>query len=884
LRIKFGLNLDAGNWPEFDEDSLAVMGEVVLGPQGLLGLLEIRLGLGEEQMPQAIRIRRYMGRLLELDDILAFYSRSFQADAWAVARELLAWRDELIFYGWDPEQRKDDAPARLRDLAAIELLDDALPYGGFPDRFIDVLAALAKSPPLCIDSMTLTEPLHLLPAPWQALFAALSDGGILVEDAADSTAWKLEEVALLSAEQEWPLAQVVASWLQADAGTTSTAMLCQHESGKLDQALAMQGLPQTGQGEESAQKGILQLLPLVLENLWKPVRIEQLMALLSAPLSPVPGFAASRLIRVLARKPGLESKEWVETISEIEALKCKYLIKDDVAASQAKIEAHAFADDLDCWLKHDRVEIDQLAPADLIIGAVDRLRTHLVRYQHSMPMAGVAMGHCRDLIMILSDLGEISKALLDRIVDDVIGPGRSDASVREAACWGVIDDAAQLTGNVDTLIWWGFNDQSSPAANIWSVDEQAWLYASGVRLDAPSLERSRQRYHWLTSVQRCKRLLLCRTTAQAGSPTIIHPLWAEFETDPRLTGKIRKFSAMQLLEQQSPHLFGRVLPLTGALPLAAGAVTALKSFKANVFDTPAKLSPTSLGSLFGCSFKWLLEQLDVSASEVMNFQTDSALIGTLAHQVLEDIFNAGSIPDSDAAAAQALDTFDRRVPEMAAELLLPENRVKRADIRERVASAARDLVHRFHDAGFERLVCEEWIHTRLDGIKVNGRADVIAYNKEGEAHVIDFKYSNALNYYRKKIAKGSDIQLITYARMIDGKPKPVAYYLIPKQGMVTAFPAFGADTIEISESLDEGWNRLRKTFSHELKRLRRGEAVATGLVDEKEREASCNDQGLIYESPPCKFCDYAALCGLNGELTEGEQTEGERSEGELTDA
>jgi len=870
LRIKFGMNLDKGNWPEFDVGCHAVLGEVVLGPQGLLDLLETRLGLGEEQMPQAIRIRRYMGRLLALNDTAAFYAESFQADAWAVARELLAWRDELILYGWQPEQESGDLPTRLRDLAAVELLDDESTYAGLPDRFRHVLDALAQPQLLSIDSILLTEPLHLLPAPWQQLFAVLADAGISVEDGADCTAWQLEEVALLSAEQEWPLAQIVASWLHADADRSSTAMLCQQESGKLDQALAMQGLPQTGQGEESAQKGILQLLPLVLENLWKPVRIEQLMALLSAPLTPVPGFAARRLIQVLAKKPGLESKEWAGAITEIETLKCEYLIKDGMDADQAKTEGQTFADDLDRWLKHDRVEIEQHAPADLVIRAVERLRTHLVRYQHSMQMAGVAMGHCRDLIMILSDLGEISKSLLDRIVDDVIGPGRSDASVREAAYWGVIDDAAQLTGNVDTLIWWGFSDQSSPAANIWSMDEQAWLRASGVYLDAPSLERSRQRYHWLAAMQRCKKLLLCRTTAQAGSLTIIHPLWAELETDPHLSGNIRAVSAMHLLEQAQPQLLGRELPLAGAMPLDTGTVTALKSFQPDLYDKPAKLSPTSLGNLFGCSFKWLLEQLDVSASDVMNFQSDSALTGTLAHQVLEDIFSAGSIPDPDVAAAEALETFDRRVPEMAAELLLPENRAECAGIRERVASAARDLVHRFHDAGFVRLECEEWIHTRLDGIKVNGRADVIAYNEAGEAHVIDFKYSHAMNYYRNKIAKGSDIQLITYARMIDGKPKPVAYYLIPKQGMLTAFPAFGADTVEINESLDEGWNRLRKTYSHELKRLRQGEAVATGLVDEKEREDCCNEQGLIYESPPCNFCDYSALCGLNRDRAEEE--------------
>jgi len=48
-----------------------------------------------------------------------------------------------------------------------------------------------------------------------------------------------------------------------------------------------------------------------------------------------------------------------------------------------------------------------------------------------------------------------------------------------------------------------------------------------------------------------------------------------------------------------------------------------------------------------------------------------------------------------------------------------------------------------------------------------------------------------------------------------------------------------------------------------LQQLRKGEALASGLVDEKEREAGRGEQGLIHESPPCRFCDYASLCGLN---------------------
>jgi len=169
------------------------------------------------------------------------------------------------------------------------------------------------------------------------------------------------------------------------------------------------------------------------------------------------------------------------------------------------------------------------------------------------------------------------------------------------------------------------------------------------------------------------------------------------------------------------------------------------------------------------------------------------------------------------------------------------------------------------------------VHTLLDGIEVKGRADVIAYNKRREAHIIDFKYSYAQNYYQGKIEKGRDIQLITYSRMIDNSAKPVAYYLIPLKQMVTAFSEFGAETVEIgkkddagevSTTLDEGWSKLCKTYTEELQQLRAGNALASGLIDEEElkkREEERDAKGMIHESPPCRFCDYGSLCGVNRE-------------------
>jgi len=871
MHIHFGLKLDAGCWPEFKSGCEAMIGDVVLGPQGLVGLLETHLGLGGIAKPQALRIRQYMVRMQSLPKADCFYSDSFAFDAWASARELLGWRDELVLHGWHPDM--PDQPARLQALAEIERVTDLPLSSGLSDRFRSVLETLQDLPELSIRSVTLQESLSLLPAPWKRLMHCLQACGVEIVEAKQGETMP-EEIVLLESDRMWPQAQAVASWLRgASTEASDIALVCQQDTVQLDQALHAQGKPAAGQGIMSAQLGILQLLPLLLENLWKPVRIERLMELLSVPLSPVPAFAARRLIAAIAKAPGLEGNEWRDAIAKIKEAKCEFLIRDGMPKEQASEEGGKFALDLDAWLRTERAGIDDEVPSKIVVRALDRLQKHLAVHTARVPMAAVAMGHCRDLKMILADMRSIGKPLLDRIVDDVIGPGRSSGSLREAAPWGVIGDVSQLCGPVDTLVWWGFIDASAPTARVWTEAEKQWLSEQGIILDDPKFDRARERHQWLTALGRCRRLLLCRPVELSGEAVAMHPLWFEIESDPGLSGRCQHIHAMDLFNRSDAELMGVPLTLSPAAELSPPAQSkAWKHMDAANITRPEKLSPTALGNLFGCTFKWLIEQLGIGASDVMGFPRDSAMIGTLAHQVLEDLFAPGSIPAPNDAEQRADELYRGRVPEMAADLLLPENRAEYEDIRERVVSAARDIAIRFEHAGFSKLECEKWIKTTLDGIPVYGRADVIAYKGENEPHIIDFKYSYGSNYYKKKIQQGEDVQLITYARMLGDQPSPVAYYLIPRREMITIFPAFGTDTVESDTTIVDGWERVRKSYAARMGEIRNGELLAAGLLDERQQkqlsEARRNN-GEIHLDPPCKFCDFTSLCGLN----EGGQNE-----------
>lgn len=885
MKIRFGMGLNAGCWPEFSQGQQAVIGEVITGPQGFIGVLETALGLVPADEPEALRIRQYMRRIQALPAGSRFYTKSFDSDAWGTARELLQWRDELVMHGWDDraDTGRGQTQPRIAALAEIEKVTAETLSAGLADRFQTVLGKLKGKPSLPVSRILLQEPTGLLPSPWQDLLGRLEACGVMVEEA-EQPQTEPQEIVMLESEHTWPLAQTVASWLNGFDQKTDVALLCQLDAGQLDQAMHGLGLPATGQISKSAQLSVYQLLPLLLENIWKPVRIDRLMELLSVPVSPVPGFAARFLVEAIAKAPGLEGTKWQEALENIRKRKCEYLIKDELAEDEAAVEAERFTKDLDQWLRLSRVDAAEEAPSSVVTAAIQRLVEYLAKISDSLPSARVAMGHCRDMLMVLEDMGSISKPLLERILDDVIGPGRSVGNLREAASWGVISNPSQLIAPVDTLIWWGFTDPSSPSADVWNRGELEWLAAQGVHIDRPQLVRSRERFYWQSLMKSCKRLILCKPEELDGQVVPVHPLWFEIEADTSLNVKPQHQHALQLLTIEAPELMGVKLQLEPVKMRASIDITAIKHAVAAPQFTPAKLSPSSIGTLFGCNFKWLLETLGIDASDMMSFPEEAAMIGTLAHQVLEDLLTLKevpvkdssvdsaekrfAIPDPDDAIKLAGQRFDIRVPEMAADLLLPENAADYEGIRKRVMDAAGDVSRRFTNAGFVSVTCEEWIRTELNGIPVNGRADVIAYDKNNKAHIIDFKYSYGSNFYREKISKGRDVQLIIYSRMLGEQESPVAYYLVPKREMLTNSPVFAVDVVESKSGIGEGWGRVSQSVGSALSLIRKGEVVAQGLYSEeelKQREAECDQKGDIYLDPPCRFCDFAALCGLNAE-------------------
>ena len=114
MDIVFGLRSDGGGFPDHGGEGDSALGAPVVGPNGLLEILETARGLGAPATANVVRIAAFQAALESLKDSPRFWSRSLEVDGWATARTLLGWRDELIEAGWD--STRDWTSPRLADL------------------------------------------------------------------------------------------------------------------------------------------------------------------------------------------------------------------------------------------------------------------------------------------------------------------------------------------------------------------------------------------------------------------------------------------------------------------------------------------------------------------------------------------------------------------------------------------------------------------------------------------------------------------------------------------------------------------------------------------------------------------------------------------------
>ncbi len=852
MRIVFDPDFDSGAWPGPLADRDASAGEVWVGAAGLLSQLETRLGLGG---PETATVERISSLLAPVRQVDGFWSRSAEADAVETAATLLRWRDLLWEAGW----RGQGTSRRLAELA--DVTRDVPP--GFADRLAAVPQELVgHSPRIAVVELVEQVADDLQPA-WRRILDALKAHGTRVQtrrirprassddlSRVRGPAFQPEgdgSLQLLRPYGPLQAAEEVAAWLATQEELDGTVVVAADPV--LDAAFHRHGLPTVGAASRQRHL-LLGVLPLVLELGWRPADPRRTLELLTLPSGPVPAGVARRLIRALSEWPAVDSDAWRE---QLERGLAGIEDEDDRRRAGRRLET-IFKPVADYGGRYPVAEIRERA--DAVRGW---LAERAAKGEGEPSAWRSAEQQCSMLLRLLDrvDQDAFTAPQLERLLELAarnlprLRPWPAQAGLSAVGRPGAV------AGGARRIIWWDFSLARVPVPESVPLDlgEIEALAETGVHLPDRGREAESLARRWRRPLlaARDALLLVCPHRGEDGEELFPHPLWDE------ICANLERRELATRLERTVP-ISSTSVPRQ---PASLDPLPQLRRYWQVAPDSIArreKESPSSAGTLIGCSFKWVGEYAGrLRRGRGQELAGETRVLGSLAHHLLAKLLSAGEIPRPAQAEKRAEEIFDHEAPRLVAGLYLPGADARRAVAQRTICRAARILCG--HLARHGRTVLEvELPRSRSAlGTTFEGRPDLVIGPKPA---VVDLKWSGA-RYYRQALARGTAYQLASYSYLAAGgagPPPAVAYFVLRDQKLVATDPeAFpGAERVN-GPPVAEAWCAFERTHAAAWQRLQAGKIEAPWPSAESKPDALAD--GMLVLEPPCRFCDLSVLCG-----------------------
>ncbi|MFO0991604.1 MAG: PD-(D/E)XK nuclease family protein [Hyphomicrobiales bacterium] len=893
MHVVFGWKLDGPCHPQTAGGAASAIGEPVVGPNGFLGLLESALGLAGPNTPAAVRIARYQGRLRLLDNGTRFYSRSFARDAWATAKQILAWRDELYASGWKGQQI-DNAGPRLETMASVEITEGQPLGKSTGERLHAILEDLRIGHAIPIETIDVVSSEERFPLMWQRLFTRLRTSGITIRgiepptQIGDSDLVAIQcalrggkaakfvgdgSFILFDADDEWQAADAVAAWLSS-GDNQQTVIVRGTGCPSLDAACRRLGLPRPGWTETSPQRSALQVLPLALEMLWEPLEPARVLEFLSLPRSPLPRFVARRFAHALMDEPGIGGARWIEAWQDCTKDLEGWRRIDGLDDAAIKKEVEKAQGEWRFWLEPQRFRRSEGIPVQLVQDVCHRIAQWAGGVASDNDYLFLtAAAHSSALSESIAALGApyIPAIQLGRIIDAVTAEGVSaPAATEEAAPWSVVDAPGQVWGTADTVVWWGFSgDVSSPPRQPWSTAEIAALASVDAHVEPIENIVLREAASWRQALlgARCRAILVMprRLRGETATP---HPLWHEIFAQLESLQAVTKarIRAQTIATRETAHLGDRAIKRQGISPLALPTARRRWVVPASTITRRPIESITSIKTMIECPLAWALNYgAHVRPGALDVLPDDANLIGILAHAVVEKLFDQRRSWSPDEAASAAAKMFDSLAVQTAAPLLRPGYAVEYERAKARVSDSIRLLVQMIADAGLTvRGVEEEVVVTFASGQDFGGYLDLVLEDAIGRSVVLDLKWSSRDKYRREEVQEGRAFQLAAYTWLEEQAGRTslgAGYFMLRQQSLLFTDPhPFSAAHHVPGSDLKQTWATLRAAYDHRMGQLEHGDVLVRGVpagTDETDVDP------MPQVEPGCRFCDYRFLCGAS---------------------
>jgi RecB family exonuclease len=887
MHLQVGLLLDG----QHGHANVNELDAITTGPLGLLNVLETQLGLLCQEASGADRVLQYRELLKRLDGPHRFYHQSFAVDELGTASTLLAWRDQWHLQGLIPGevgQLAVSTSLRLRDMADLEVLTGGKLYPSIGERLALVEAALSHLSAR-IERLSIQEPLAWWPKAWQEVLlhlspVALSNTGgsaapsTLLSDLQqallpDGTAscevshaitpirWRDDgSVKVFQAETGWLAARCLTGFL---ANEPQDTLLCAPDIGVLDEVLVGARLPRQGFKEPSPLRPALQVLPLVIGQMWRPLNLYGLLQFLTHPICPVPRVARIRLSEMLARSPGIgHGPAWDKAMKQIEA-DCE---KDGIDWADVR-------ERIRLWVEHERHDPTSGAPLLTLDERLRMLSLYLQgRLKDPDPARQVAFNSglsqtltLQRALQALALQGEthIGAQSLQTLLSQATAQGGTNPMlVAQVGACRTITHPGAATEAVAQVVWWNMQAPGLLRAYPWSRAEVSDLQAAGVQLPDMSDLLTREGQHWLRPILAARERLVLVLPAQGIE---VHPIWLQLESlfekghGPRIQSMEAALTDPTLLPVVHQPLPARrrrwSLPPDALIPKRnSESFSSLESFLFNpllwVLRYPAALNPSSI--------------LDVSEGVL--------LYGNLSHHLVERyVQRSDALTLSEQAFEQWFEReFDALVSQEGAVLLMPGRQEELASLKRRLKVALRQLCLQWKTARVVSISSEEKLEGHFTGGAIQGYGDLLVTRDDGQQAIIDMKWGS--KSYADKLATNRYLQLVLYGEIVrqrTGRWPHLAYFSLSSGELLSLDRSFFPQARVIRQKDDmaaEGpaylWQRFLVSWQWRRQQLDQGQIEVVISNDEDiDAEDAPPENGLAPEVLNTSYNDYLTLAG-----------------------
>lgn len=803
----------------------AVRGSVLLdtltlGPLGLLQELELRLGLTAATTSNLLRTVDYVKLLRNYFSTYpdSPFVRSFEADEFNVAAELLRWRDQLRLAGWK---------ASMRGISPrINLLADLEPSFARPalgDRWQAVLEELPKH--------RLTDWTLELHAPKQLLFPLY---GRLI-DRLGACGARIRESVQQATRPEQVRRIRVRDFAEAFRGIPTLdpkrwTLICSH--GKLlNNVLRLNGCPTTESSIRENDSSVVQLFEAGFslfihpsEEMPEAVDIYRLLNYLQARPNPIPARLNLALQRLLTSEAGIDPERWQTTVDE--ALTADET--DDEARNRIRRR-------LDALLNPFFEAVSPRAiPLDRLKMYARSLRGWALQRSRLGDEASGALPQLAEMCdVMLALLDSYSEETIDgRLLQGWISSIRIDASIRnteaQVGSFDVVEHPAALVDPVDWAVWVDCVEMPDLHYDFEFLgpDERKGLERQGVRVWSRTEEMRVELELIRRGVGQVRReLILITPESDRGTRLEEHPIVDDLRGE-----KLEPFPV------ETDTVPVELPPLCRKVPefrITAGKIAPRETESA-----------TSLELLIQRPFDYVMQYAArLRPGGVRELDELNLIEGRVAHRTLELIVRQ-TAGDRNAMAGILVrrEDFDRHFLEAVREcglgLLLARHAIERKALQERLHNALSALMQILprYDLRVEG-VEQEASAPLLDAGKplLTARVDLLLRNRTGDPVIFDLKWSRSEKRYEALIREGRDLQLRVYDHAVScslGRPVAATGYFLLKRGQLLSanLPALQGYVKQVNapRTTAEALARIRAGYE------RRYQEFREGLIEEGE--------------------------------------------------